>query len=74
MGFHWRDGIEFTRSHDGSVLITLPEEVGLKLTIPPDEWVSIINAVSFGGGTAERQATANRFHAGMIDVEIGSAV
>lgn len=57
-GFHWQDGLFFTRLRDGSVRIrkfTGPPYVDptLEVVIPPNEWASIVASMSATGETYE---------------------
>lgn len=66
MAFHWRDGVTFQRQDDGRVDMFVPLEPGSDKGrlhhIPPDEWVSIIAAVSASGQTSEQYRNANLLH------------
>ena len=57
---HWRDDWFFQRTTLGAVLITLPDRS--QKVIPPNEWVSIVAAVSIAGETAETYQAALVFH------------
>lgn len=65
-GYHWRDGWHFTRCPDGSVRIMngrTPVGVDpIDLTIPPNEWASIIANVSARGETSNSYYLAGVFH------------
>lgn len=58
-GFHWAHGIFFTRREDGAVQLRKYEahhegaEPVLDVTIPPNEWASIVASMEAGGETAE---------------------
>jgi hypothetical protein len=74
--FHWRDGWNFKREADGIVRVMLSEttpdgEEYLKtnLTIPPNEWASIVCSVSALGETAERWNAVQDFH-GRLDKDV----
>ena len=58
--YHWRDGWRFKRMEDGSVRIVHPTHAGA--TIPPNEWASIVCAVSQQGEDNERWTAAQDFH------------
>jgi len=65
--FHWRDGWYFRRNPDGSVRVMLregPQSEWLRVdvTVPANEWASIVCSVSVGGETGERWEQAKRFH------------
>jgi hypothetical protein len=63
--FHWKDNWFFKRQPDGSVVIAHlePEHYLIpELTIPPNEWASIVCSVSAGGETAERWQAQQDFH------------
>ncbi len=58
-GFHARDGWYFQRQDDGSVKISAAVSRSTEtLTIPPNEWASIVAAVSAQGETAETYQAA----------------
>lgn len=67
-GFHWRDGLYFKRTENGSVRMTkfarggASEEVESDVVIPPNEWASIVASVSVAGETSERWDAAQDFH------------
>jgi hypothetical protein len=66
-GFHWRDGIYFARNDDGSVYVSIPDKLDApcrELTIPGNEWCSIVAAVCGGGGNADTVAKAAALHDG----------
>ena len=64
--FHWRDGWYFSRSSGGCARIMHRDKSGEylvhALTIPPNEWASIVCSVSALGETAERWNEAQDFH------------
>lgn len=71
--FHWRHGWYFTRMPSGDVQVRhVPyEHLGfatpsVDITIPADEWASIVAAVSAGGNSAEVYAAAQDFHRGVL--------
>ncbi len=77
MEFHWRDGWAFTRNDDGSVMIRnenfvddrLPDSHPgrfVLLTVPPNEWASIVASVSKGGETSESYSGTLAFHTGAL--------
>lgn len=77
--FHWRDGWTFARNDDGSVTVRnenfvddrLPDSQPgrfVLLTIPPNEWASIVASVSKGGETSESYNGTLAFHAGTISL------
>ena len=57
--FHWREGWYFKRLEDGSVRVRVKR---LLVTIPPNEWGSIVASVSPRGDTATTYAAAMRLH------------
>lgn len=59
---HWRDGWTFVRRPDGSVRIANTD--GVCLTIPPNEWASVVADVSRYGGTADEYRVATKLHTG----------
>ena len=74
-GFHWKDLMFWKRLEDGSVRIRLfarrasskilagdDSEPVREWIIPPDEWASIVTAVSARGSTAEGYQSALAFH------------
>lgn len=66
-GFHWRDGWYFIREADGSVHAVWRrsphgEYFDADITIPPDEWASIVCSVSAAGETSDRWHAARAFH------------
>lgn len=66
-GFHWRNQIYFKRDDDGGVVVRYFEQFNnhpqLKTwRIPPNEWASIVCAVSHNGETGERYREALQFH------------
>jgi len=62
-GFHARDGWYFQRQDDGSVKISAAVSRSTEtLTIPPNEWASIVAAVSAQGETAETYQAALSAH------------
>lgn len=72
--YHWRDGWYFQRLEDGGVLISKRPRKGaldgtteIYAIVPPNEWASIIAAVSAYGDLAESYAAAERLHAGDYD-------
>lgn len=77
--FHSRDGFYFTRTADGSVRIRIAES-GManaptlrEVTLPENEWASVVAFVSAHGETGETWQAARKFHAGRSadDVQIG---
>lgn len=68
--FHWRDGWHFKRLSDGAVRVMRPaiihgggeEYLKTDITIPSNEWASIVCSVSSGGETGERWNAAQDFH------------
>lgn len=68
--FHWKDGWHFKRTKDGSVRVMRPdvmpmskeEYLKIDVTVPPNEWASIVCSVSAGGETGERWEAARQFH------------
>ena len=68
--FHWKDGWYFKRMKDGSVRVMHSAEMPMTgeeylhpdLTIPPNEWASIVCSVSAGGETGERWEASQDFH------------
>lgn len=67
--FHWRDGWYFKRMQDGSVrvmrlakMVDGEEYIQTNLTIPPNEWASIVCSVSAGGEGDGRWDAAQDFH------------
>lgn len=74
-GFHWRDNIYWKRLGDGSVRIAFfgtrasgevldgdDDEPVRELIIPPNEWASIVAAVSAGGETPEKYRSVSVLH------------
>lgn len=67
-GFHWRRGLYFRRTEDGSVELTQTkhagksDEIEWQRAIPVEEWPSIVAAVSHQGETGERYRAALAFH------------
>ena len=59
-GFHWREGWYFHRLLDGSVQIHVAGVLD-PVTIPPDEWASIVAHVA-DGGTAHSYERATYVH------------
>lgn len=76
-GFHhWRDGVYFRREESGAVLIRIfhPYQVDhqrgrheREICIPPDEWCSIVAAVSASGEDSATYQVARRLHGGGPD-------
>lgn len=61
--FHWRDGWFFKRSQDGSVRVMHKKDyLRTDLTIPANEWASIVCSVTTAGETGERWEQAREFH------------
>ncbi len=60
-GYHWRDGWYFRRFPNGNVEVS-NERYGRRLTIPPNEWASIIASVSAKGEIGEQFSAAETFH------------
>jgi hypothetical protein len=64
--FHWTDGWYFKRMDDGAVRVRHYDPSGhmdtIAITIPPNEWASIIAHVGATGGTAEGYAAADALH------------
>jgi hypothetical protein len=58
-GFHWSDGLYFTRRDGGAVQVRRYTENHegatpvLDVTVPPNEWASIVASMESGGETAE---------------------
>lgn len=67
--FHWRDGWFFGRTEDASVRVMHRKATAnfnyldVDLTIPENEWASIVCSVSADGETSERWNVARAFHA-----------
>ena len=68
-GFHWRDGWYFRRLENGTVHVehVAPPDRGLKepdmqFDIPPNEWASIVAAVSAQGETGETYKASTELH------------
>lgn len=55
--FHWRDGWCFWRDQQGSVFVER-KDIGVHLSIPAAEWVSIVAHVSARGETGASYAEA----------------
>lgn len=70
-GFHSREGFFFKRETDGSVTVRVegpPWENGhgqlqRTITLPENEWASVVSSVSLAGETAERWQAARDYHA-----------
>jgi hypothetical protein len=68
--YHLRDGWHFTRLPDGRVYIQVipPDDNApgplARANITPDEWASIVAAVSATGETGASYAAARRLHQG----------
>jgi hypothetical protein len=66
--FHLRDGFYFGRMADGSVQIVIRESghidapVCRLLTVPENEWVSVLAAVCARGETSETYQEACDYH------------
>lgn len=68
--FHWRDNWFFKRQPDGSVAVMHKTDsyqgdeyyISPALSIPSNEWASIVCSVSKDGETAERWDAAQDFH------------
>lgn len=70
-GFHWRDQTFFKRAEDGSVEVRHIEQFNnhpqiKEWRIPPNEWASIVAAVSKGGETSESYSGTLAFHMGSL--------
>lgn len=74
-GYHWRDNMFWKRLPDGSVRIALfatrfsgaalegdDDEPVREWVIPPNEWASIVCAVSQEGENGQRWEEAQDFH------------
>lgn len=60
MRYHWRDGWTFERLPNGSVEIA--EGRSSRAVIPPQEWASIVAAMSARGENAETYTAALDAH------------
>jgi hypothetical protein len=66
--FHLKEGWFFQRLPDGSVMVTKRKDAGLespiitRMVIPPEEWASVVSAVSAGGDANGRYQQALDFH------------
>jgi hypothetical protein len=67
-GYHWSRGMYFRRLQDGTVEVTQTvnegktDEIEWSREIPPNEWASIVAAVSHQGETGDTYRTALKFH------------
>lgn len=68
--FHLRNGLFFERLQGGHVRIiktyderdVRPDNVVLDITVPENEWTSVVCSVSKAGETLERWKEARQFH------------
>jgi hypothetical protein len=71
-GYHWREGLYFNRAENGDVEIRKmdsdPSQAfpSINITIPANEWASIVSFVSKGGETGESYSGTFAFHMGSL--------
>jgi hypothetical protein len=64
IGFHARDGLYFTRTESGGVVVTITEEpkddsLALKtIELTPEAWASVVTSMSAAGETFESWTAA----------------
>lgn len=65
-GFHLREGFHFERVGDGDVRITYAPkgEIVAQITVPENEWASVVASVSANGETAGTWQSARGYHMG----------
>jgi hypothetical protein len=73
MTFHFREGFYFSRATDGSVTIRVAESAHgdaptlREITVPENEWASVLASVCARGESGETWQEAREFHGVKFD-------